>query len=117
MAGAAILFALQLRATPVKSHPIVELLGDGISAELSESVHRLAEALPFRLDFVPVDLSLESREARGDGVFDEAEDLMRRHKVGCLPVVEDGKLVGIVTEHDFIVVSQPLLERALRGQS
>ena len=28
----------------------------------------------------------------------EAIDLMRHHRVSCLPVVSDGKLVGIVSE-------------------
>lgn len=28
-----------------------------------------------------------------------ALDLMRRNKIGCLPVVEDGRLVGVLTEH------------------
>ena len=37
------------------TYPVTELLGDGIGPELSRAVHRLAEALPIRLDFVPVD--------------------------------------------------------------
>jgi len=32
----------------------------------------------------------------------EAGRRMIRHKIGCLPVVEDGRLVGIVTEEDFL---------------
>jgi CBS domain-containing protein len=44
----------------------------------------------------------------------EAIEIMRTNKVGCLPVVEDGHLVGIVTEHDFIEVSKALLEEKLR---
>jgi CBS domain-containing membrane protein len=32
----------------------------------------------------------------------EAAKIMMAHKYGCLPVVEDGKLVGIVTEADFV---------------
>ncbi|MCA9707276.1 MAG: CBS domain-containing protein [Myxococcales bacterium] len=43
----------------------------------------------------------------------EAMKLMRDRAVGSLPVVEDGKLVGIVTEHDLIAVSAKLLERFL----
>ena len=49
------------------TYPVTELLGDGIGPELSRAVHRLAEALPVRLDFVPVDFSLENRRARGQG--------------------------------------------------
>ena len=40
----------------------------------------------------------------------EAVQTMRGEKVGCLPVVEDGKLVGIVSEHDFIDVAADLLD-------
>lgn len=41
--------------------------------------------------------------------------IMRDQKVGALPVVDEGKLVGIVTEHDLIEVSAKLLENYLRG--
>ncbi len=44
----------------------------------------------------------------------EAIETMRREKVGCLPVIEDGRLVGIVTEHDFIAAAAMLLESELR---
>ena len=45
----------------------------------------------------------------------EALESMRRHKVGCLPVVDAGdRLVGIVTEHDFMQVAGRLLEERLR---
>ena len=43
----------------------------------------------------------------------EAIRMMRESQLACLPVVEDGKLVGLVTEHDLIVVSSHLLERYL----
>ena len=32
----------------------------------------------------------------------EAARLMAERKIGCLPVVEEGKLVGILTEGDFV---------------
>jgi CBS domain-containing protein len=44
----------------------------------------------------------------------EAIDLMRTRGVGCLPVVERGQLVGIVTAHDFLAVSARLFEERLR---
>jgi CBS domain-containing protein len=43
----------------------------------------------------------------------EAIELMRTHRVGCLPVVEDGALVGIVTAQDFLVASARLFEQHL----
>ncbi|MEZ5988445.1 MAG: glutamate-cysteine ligase family protein [Planctomycetota bacterium] len=42
-----------------------------------------------------------------------AIDIMRREQVGCLPVVEKGKLVGVVTEADLIRVAGELLEQHL----
>lgn len=39
---------------------------------------------------------------------------MREHKVSCLPVVKEGKLVGIVTERDILPVAYRLLEDQLR---
>ncbi len=41
----------------------------------------------------------------------EAAQHMLDHKVGCLPVVDDGKLVGIVTESDFLRLVVNLLDR------
>ena len=46
----------------------------------------------------------------------EAINLMRLHKVGCLPVVEGDRLVGIVTERDFMNVAGQLLEASLHGR-
>jgi isocitrate dehydrogenase (NAD+) len=63
--------------TPMKTYRVVELLGDGISTELSQSVHAVAEALPCKIEFVPVDLSQENRKARGSALYDEAVAAMR----------------------------------------
>ena len=43
----------------------------------------------------------------------DAIRLMREHKLACLPVVQNSRLVGIVTEHDLIVVASHLLEAYL----
>lgn len=43
----------------------------------------------------------------------DAIALMLREKVDCLPVVKDGRLVGILTERDFINVAARLLEQGL----
>ena len=44
----------------------------------------------------------------------EAIALMREHGASCLPVVLDQKLVGLVTEHDFMRIAGQLLEEQLR---
>lgn len=43
----------------------------------------------------------------------EAIELMRRHRVGCLPVVEGGVLVGIITAKDFLDASARLFEESI----
>lgn len=45
----------------------------------------------------------------------EAIRIMREARVACLPVVEQGKLLGLVTEHDLIVVASRLLEHHLES--
>lgn len=45
----------------------------------------------------------------------EAIQLMRHHRVSCLPVIRDGKLVGIVSERDFLPIAYQLLEEKLEG--
>ncbi len=44
----------------------------------------------------------------------EVMRLMRERRVSCLPVVEQDKLVGVITEADLIAVSSKLLETYLR---
>jgi CBS domain-containing protein len=44
----------------------------------------------------------------------EAMELMRSRRIGCLPVVKDGRLVGIVTERDFMDIAGELLEEKLK---
>lgn len=43
----------------------------------------------------------------------EAIALMQRHKIGCLPVIRNDRLVGIVTERDFMNVAAQLLTEVL----
>ena len=40
----------------------------------------------------------------------EAATILLRHKYGCLPVVEDERLVGILTEADFLRLTISLLQ-------
>ncbi len=42
-----------------------------------------------------------------------AIELMRTNHIGCLPVVEDGQLVGIVTSYDFLEASARLFKQHL----
>jgi CBS domain-containing protein/gamma-glutamyl:cysteine ligase YbdK (ATP-grasp superfamily) len=40
----------------------------------------------------------------------DAIGLMRRHRIGCLPVVQDGHIVAILTEEDFVGIASKVLE-------
>ena len=41
----------------------------------------------------------------------QAALFLEKYRIGCLPVVTDGKLVGIITDTDFVAVAINLLEQ------
>jgi CBS domain-containing protein len=47
----------------------------------------------------------------------EAMEIMRQNRVGCLPVLDDGRLVGIVTSYDFLDASARLFKERLTTTS
>ena len=49
-----------------------------------------------------------------DTLTTEALKQMKEHKVGCLLVVKEEKLVGIVTEHDFVDIASQLFKELLQ---
>jgi len=54
--------------------------------------------------------------ASPDMPLEMAAELIAKEKVGCLPVIENGKLVGIVTEVDFVALVQAALGKKLNLQ-
>ena len=46
----------------------------------------------------------------------EAMDCMRQNRVGCLPVLDDGHLIGIVTSYDFLDASARLFRKELSAK-
>ncbi|NJK83445.1 MAG: CBS domain-containing protein [Saprospiraceae bacterium] len=44
----------------------------------------------------------------------EAMELMREHNIGCLPVVQNGELIGLIEELDFLKVTVRLINRLER---
>jgi len=65
----------------------------------------------------PEDVAIEEIMVRDLATVDERASLrqaalfLERHRIGCLPVVTDGKLKGIVTDTDFVAVAINLLEQ------
>ena len=47
----------------------------------------------------------------------EAIEIMRRNRVGCLPVVDNDQLVGIVTSYDFLEASAKLFHQHLAASA
>ncbi len=98
-------------ATDMNTYHVVELLGDGISPELSRSVHALAAVLPCRLEFTQVDLSEPNRRARGAALYDEAVALMRRHGLALkYPTATTAESPNQVLRDlcDFAVIHRPV---------
>jgi isocitrate dehydrogenase (NAD+) len=60
---------------------VAELLGDGISPELSASVHQVAAALPLRVQFHPIDFTLEARRQNAAACYDTALAAIHAHRV------------------------------------
>lgn len=61
---------------------------------------------------IPVDMLMETNvlTTTPGAPAAEAARVIETRKVGCLPVVDGGKLVGIVTEADFVRLARQALE-------
>lgn len=97
---------------PPKTYTVVELLGDGISSELSNAVHTVADALPCRFQFAPVSLSLDERARRGSAVYDEAVELVRAHRVSLkYPTVTETESPNAILRDrlSFAVIHRPVM--------
>lgn len=53
--------------------------------------------------------------ATEDMPIEDAAHLMLEHKIGCLPVMRDGKLVGIITESDIFRTFMELFSARQKG--
>ncbi|WP_026958112.1 CBS domain-containing protein [Aliagarivorans taiwanensis] len=64
------------------------------------------------------ELSIDLRQLMVEKVYtvspqasvEDAARYLEEHKIGCLPVLEDRQLVGIITDTDFVGVAITLLE-------
>jgi CBS domain-containing protein len=64
------------------------------------------------------DLAIADIMGRNVSVIGEKDSLreaamyLQSHKYGCLPVITDDRLVGIITDSDFIAIAINLIEQA-----
>jgi CBS domain-containing protein len=61
-----------------------------------------AEELMLKQVAVKEAMSAEIQTTAPDTPVADAARLMIERKIGCLPVIESGRLIGIVTETDFV---------------
>ena len=97
----------------IRHVPIVDREGDLIGLV---SHRDLARSALGRLDDLPISVERDILRARRvreimmsepetvdpDAPLSEAAALLLENKIGCLPVVEGSRLVGILTEADFV---------------
>lgn len=105
-----------LRYIPVEDdeHRLVGLVSDRTLLRFLTSDERSKSDEP-----VPVSRVMKEElvTAGPDTPTLEAIGLMRSQSVPCLPVVQDGRLVGLVTEHNFLEIAGQLLTRRLEDSS
>jgi CBS domain-containing protein/gamma-glutamyl:cysteine ligase YbdK (ATP-grasp superfamily) len=103
----------RIRHVPVEDHEhrliglvsyrsLLRLLAD---PALASRAHAIAVAEVMKTDPVTVPPTMTTLRAI---------EVMREFGVGCLPVVADGRLVGLVTGDDFMGIAGQLLEERLR---
>lgn len=107
---AAMMYWKHIRHVPVEdnSHRLVGLVTHRTLLRLLANGAQSGQAIPVR-DIMEREVYTISPEAPTL----EAIRLMREHKVACLPVVKGDRLVGIITERDFMNVARKLLEAEL----
>jgi CBS domain-containing membrane protein len=68
---------------------------------------------------VPVEMIMQKNvvTVSPDLPAEQAALIMETQKFGCLPVVEGGKLIGILTEHDFVRFARHSLEMIAAGSA
>ena len=88
--------------------------GDVREAQASNATILSVYELNYLLDWLPAKefMAYEPITISPHATIGEAARLMLQHKIGGLPVVEDGELVGIITETDLcrLLILEP--ERA-----
>jgi CBS domain-containing protein/gamma-glutamyl:cysteine ligase YbdK (ATP-grasp superfamily) len=80
----------------VSHRELLKLVARGVARTTSVTVKEVMKQQPYTIS--PHSSTLEAIE------------LMRRHNIGCLPVVDEGRLVGIVTAYDFLALSAELIQ-------
>ena len=90
---------------------VAEFHGDGISPELSASVHQVAAALPLTVQFHAVDMTLPSRNRDAKACYDAAMAAMQQHGIALKhPTVTEKESPNKVLRErcNFSVIHRPV---------
>ena len=110
-----------IRRLPVVEPKHGELVGIITLGDIREASPSDATSLSiFELNYLLAKLTVDKIMTREpvtispNAIIRDAAKLMLQHKIGGLPVVEHGKLVGIITESDIfrVLAQEPELEPA-----
>ncbi|WP_449242182.1 CBS domain-containing protein [Desulfovibrio sp.] len=83
---------------------------------LSATVSQLAEVDPETQDEIDAGIPIKEimrtdlKTVEPGATVRSAAEILLNHKYGCLPVVDKGRLVGILTEADFLKLTISLME-------
>ncbi|MBI5516014.1 MAG: CBS domain-containing protein [Deltaproteobacteria bacterium] len=83
---------------------LLRMASSSLAAQPAEAEHQRQEAT-----FVARVMQRDVRTVSPDTPLVDAARALIDAKIGCLPVVEDGRLVGIVTAQDFVALTARLL--------
>ncbi len=112
--------ALLLRSSHIRHIPIVDeseivgILSDRDIQRCAPSMLARVSAEEYNAVFeetlINRVMTREPLRISADAPLNEAVALLREKKLGCLPVVENGKLVGIITKADMLTALLRMLE-------
>ena len=100
----------KVRHVPVENSngELVGLITSGILVHYLRTLDEQEEKTSVKEIMITDPISISS-----ETLTTEALSIMKQHKISCLPVVKNNKLVGIVTEHDFVDISAQLFKEVL----
>jgi acetoin utilization protein AcuB len=119
--------ALMLRSTGFRHLPIVD--GARLVGIITDrDIHRFAPSLLGRItqeeynaifENTPLErvMTRDPLTVAPETPLRDAAALLQEKKLGCLPVVEDGRLIGIITVTDMLEVLLGLLDGVPAGKS
>jgi CBS domain-containing protein len=104
----------QIRHVPVEDdqHRLVGLVSYRSIVKMvsqMDGVNRMASPVAQIMEMDPLTVSPETPTQ-------DAIELMRTHRVSCLPVIQNDKLVGLVSETDFMPIAYQLLHERLKEE-